>query len=122
MMSTGARVLCNSLILLALGTAAPAAWAVSTQGTSTTLNVPLEIPPKPPAPRMLDLRPPDIDEVMSADEMAAALPNPEDTEVIGPEAVVHGAPPAPYVPGGFAALYWAVTHPVSAWRILTPVQ
>jgi hypothetical protein len=35
---------------------------------------------------------------------------------------VRGAVPAPYVPGGFAALYWAVTHPLQSWRVLTPVQ
>ena len=121
-MSTGAKVLHNSLILLALGAAVPAAWAASAQGTSTALNIPIEIPAKPPTPRVLDLRPPDIHEVMSADELAAAIPNPEETEVVGPEAVVHGESPAPYVPGGFAALYWATTHPAGAWRILAPVQ
>lgn len=122
-MSTGARVLCNSLILLTLGAAVPAAWAASSgAGSSAALNVPIQIPPKPPTPRVLDLRPPDIHEVMSAEELAAAVPNPEETEIIGPEAVVHGESAAPYVPGGFAALYWAATHPAGAWRILAPVQ
>ena len=73
--------------------------------------------------KVLDLKSPDIHDVMSADEIAAALPNPDETELDGPETVqVHGAVPAPYVPGGFAALYWAVTHPLQSWRVLAPVQ
>jgi hypothetical protein len=60
---------------------------------------------------------------MSAEQMAAAIPNPDETEVMGPETVqVRGATPPPYVPGGFAALYWAATHLSQSWRILVPVQ
>jgi hypothetical protein len=76
----------------------------------------------PPAPKVLDLKSPDIHAVMSADQIAAAMPNPDESEVLEPEEVaVHGATPAPYVPGGFAALYWGVTHPLESWRIFAPV-
>jgi hypothetical protein len=87
------------------------------------LNIPIQTPPLPPKPHLLDLKPPDIRDVMSEQQIAALTPNPDDVEVVGPETVqVRGATPAPYVPGGFAALYWAATHPASAWRILAPVQ
>jgi len=72
----------------------------------------------------MDLKAPDIREVMTPEELAAATaPPPDEFEIIGPETVaVHGAPQPVYVPSGFAALYWAAIHPLSAWRILTPVQ
>ena len=122
-MTKSAKVLRNSLILLTLGTAASAAWAGSTSTSPIGFNVPVQSAATPPTPRILDLKAPDIHEVMSAEEIAAAIPNPDENELVGPETVqVHGAVPAPYVPGGFAALYWAIVHPVEAWRILTPVQ
>jgi len=119
-MSKNATILRNSLIVLALGAAVPATWADS----SPPFSVPVHSAASPPVKRTLDLRPPDIRVVMPADELNAALPNPDETELVGePETVqVQGAPPASYIPGGFAALYWAATHPVSAWRILAPVQ
>ena len=105
------------------------------QPDRTTAN---PTPPRPPPPKfsvtaadstqvprlvkVLDLKSPDIHDVMSADEIAAALPDPDENE-LDPETVqVHGAVPAPYVPGGFAALYWGLTHPIQSWRILAPVQ
>ncbi len=110
-MRKGATVLGNFLILLMLGVSAPAVWAAETPQTA------------PPRPRVLDLKIPEIHQVMSAEQIAAAIPNPDDVEVIGPETVqVRGATPPPYVPSGFAALYWAAVHPFSAWRIFTPVQ
>jgi hypothetical protein len=121
MMSKNATILRNSLIVLALGAAVPATWADS----SPPFSVAVHSAASPPVNhRTLDLTPPDIRDVMPADELNAALPNPDETEFVGePETVqVQGAPPAPYIPGGFAALYWAATHPVSAWRILVPVQ
>ena len=118
-MSKNATILRNSLIVLALGAAIPATWADS----SPSFSVPMHSATTPPVNRTLDLTPPDIRDVMPADELNAALPNPDETELVGPETVqVQGAPPPLYVPGGFAALYWAATHPASAWRILAPVQ
>ena len=72
----------------------------------------------------MDLKAPDIRDVMTPEDLAAAtaLP-PDEFEIIGPDTVaVHGAQQPVYVPGGFAALYWAAIHPLSAWRILAPVQ
>jgi hypothetical protein len=72
---------------------------------------------------MLDLKPPDIRSVMPASELATAIPDPDEIEIAEPETVaVHGATTAPYVPNGFASMYWAATHPASAWRILAPVR
>ena len=122
-MSKGATVRRNSLILLTLGMAVPTVCGAEDQRVVGQLDVPVQTAPTPPRPRVLDLKVPDIHQVMSAEQIAAAIPNPDDVQVIGPETVqVRGATPAPYVPGGFAALYWAATHPMSAWRILTPVE
>jgi hypothetical protein len=152
MMIRGTQVVRNSLISLVMGIAAAAAWAAPPPssapsatdktapssngvvlGDSATvaaatqpapgLNIPIETPPQPPRPRVLDLKAPDIREVMSMDQIAAAIPNPNDLDIMEPETVmIHGGTPPPYVPGGFGALYWAAIHPASAWRILAPVQ
>jgi hypothetical protein len=118
-----AKLLRNSLILLTLGAAGPVAWAASTPEPKSHFAVPIQSADTPPTPRIMDLKAPDIRDVMTQDEMAAALAPTDELEVIGPDAVaVHGATPAPYVPAGFGALYWAALHPMSAWRILAPVQ
>jgi len=124
MMSRRATVLRNSLIALALSASLPAAWADGA-AYNHGFKVPIQSASTPPAPpaRKLDLRAPDIRDVMSADQLNAALPNPEEVEVGGADTVqVQGEPPPPYVPGGFAALYWAATHLASSWRILAPIQ
>jgi hypothetical protein len=121
MMSNNSKILRNTLISLAFAAAIPAAWADDPPPQFTVTAQDSTQPPR--LLKVLDLKEPDIHDVMSADEIAAALPNPDETELDGPETVqVHGAVPAPYVPGGFAALYWAVTHPLQSWRVLTPVQ
>lgn len=124
MMSKTAGILRSSLILLTLGAAVPAAWAVSVpEPPKTQFSVPIQPADTPPTPRILDLKAPDVRDVMTTEEMAAALNPPPDVEVLESGAVaVHSEQPAPYVPGGFAALYWAALHPLSAWRIFAPVQ
>jgi hypothetical protein len=124
MSSKTAIVLRNSLITLGLGALASAAWAADPPAAPTAkFTVAVKPADQPPTPRVLDLKAPDIRTVMSADELNAALAVPDETEALEPETVaVHGAVPAPYVPGGFAALYWAANHPADSWRILTPVQ
>ena len=128
-MSKATKVLRNCLIWLAWGAALPAAAAAA-----ETLAPGTSAPPEPKVPfsvafrasdgHVLDLKAPDIRDVMTPDELAAATAVPPDEfEIIGPETVaVHGAPQPVYVPSGFAALYWAAIHPLSAWRILAPVQ
>jgi hypothetical protein len=109
----------NSLISLALLACMPAAWA----DHAPTATVRVHRVVAAPVPHRLDLTMPDIRTVMSAEELSAPLQNPDDVELMSPETVqVHGAPPAPYVPGGFEALWWGALHPAQAWRILTPVQ
>jgi hypothetical protein len=119
-MSEQAKILRNALISLAFAAAIPAAWAAD----EPKFSVPMQDSSQPPrGGHVLDLKPPDITDVMSEDEIAASMPTPDEPELSGPETVqVRGAVPAPYVPGGFAALYWAVTHPLQSWRVLTPVE
>ncbi len=124
--TTGLR---NSLILLAWSAAIPASgWASETLSPGTSAppepKAHFSVPFRAPEGHILDLKAPDIREVMTPDELAAATATPPDEfEIIGPETVaVHGAPQPVYVPSGFAALYWAAIHPLSAWRILAPVQ
>jgi len=128
-MSKVTQVLRNALILLAWGAAIPAAaWASETlaPGTSTPPGpkVHFSVPFQASDAHVMDLKAPDIRDVMTPEELAAATSIPPDeVEIAGPETVaVHGAPQPVYVPSGFAALYWAAIHPLSAWRILAPVQ
>lgn len=130
-------ILRNSLISLAIGAVATTVWAVPPPDNATSaattaakgksanavsgLNIPIQIPATPPKPRLLDLKPPDIRAVMSEEQITAAIPNPEEMTVEGETVQVRSAIPAPYVPSGFAALYWAATHPSQSWRILAPV-
>lgn len=124
MMSKATKILHNSLILLAFGAAmAPAAWAVEAPPAQTQFSVPVQPADSPPTPRLLDLKAPDVKDVMTPDEMASVVAAPDEFEVYAPDTVaVHGATFAPYVPSGFGALYWGALHPFSAWRILAPVQ
>jgi hypothetical protein len=118
-MAERVTILRSSLLSLVLAAAIPAAWAAD---GVTNFTVPMQNSSLPPTPRVLDLKAPDVHTVMSAEQIAAAIPNPDDTEVVEPETVqVHGGTPPPYVPSGFAALYWAAMHPSEAWRIVAPV-
>jgi hypothetical protein len=119
-MAKKVTILRSSLLSLALAVAIPAAWAGD--GTKN-FSVPVQDSSAPPTPRLLNLKAPDIHTLMTSEQIAAAIPNPDDTEVVEPETVqVHGgSKPAPYVPSGFAALYWAALHPTESWRIVTPV-
>ena len=116
-MIKNSKILRSALISLAFAATMPAAWAGGQK-----FNVAMQDDNHPPRLiRVLDLKAPDIHDVMSADEIAALLP--DDSDVVGAETVqVRGAVPAPYVPGGFAAIYWGLTHPIQAWRILAPAQ
>ena len=123
MMGKAAKILRSSLILLALGAAVPAVWAVEASPAKSQFSVPVQPADAPPTPHLLDLKAPDVKDVMTPDEMASILTPPDEFEVLAPETVaVHGATYVPYVPSGFGALYWAALHPFSAWRILAPVQ
>ena len=118
-MTKKVTILRGTLVSLAHAATIPAAWAAD---GVTNLHVPMQNSSAPPTPRVLDLKAPDIHALMTSDQIAAAIPNPDENEVIEDETVqVHGGTPPPYVPGGFAALYWAALHPAEAWRIVTPV-
>jgi len=127
-MSKLTKVFRNSLILLAWSAAVPATWAAETLASGTAAppepETHFSVPFQPSDAHVMDLKAPDIRDVMTPEDLAAAtaLP-PDEFEIIGPDTVaVHGAQQPVYVPGGFAALYWAAIHPLSAWRILAPVQ
>lgn len=124
MMSNTAKIVRSSLILLTLGAAIPTGWAAgAATPPKTQFSVPIQAADTPPTPRILDLKAPDVRDVMTTDEMAAAMNPPNDVEVLESGSVaVHSETPPPYVPSGFAALYWAAIHPLSAWRIFAPVQ
>jgi hypothetical protein len=134
-MSNNSKVLHNTLISLAFAVAIPAAWAddpvatppatqtATPAATSTKFTVTAtDSTQVPHLMKVLDLKSPDIHDVMSADEIAAVLPDPEENELDPETVAVHGAVPTPYVPGGFAAIYWGLTHPLQSWRVLAPVQ
>lgn len=130
MMSKATTIFRNSLILLTWTAAIPAAagaaetLAPGTAAPPDQSKVHFSVPFQPPAAHVLDLKAPDIRDVMTQEQLAAATSVPPDElEIIGPETVaVHGAAQPVYVPSGFAALYWAAIHPLSAWRILAPIQ
>lgn len=118
-MSKKVQIVRNSLISLALAASVPAAWAENARTAAVSVHRAVTAP----LTRRLDLTSPDIRTVMSAEELNAPLQKPDDIAFAVPETVqVHGAPPPPYVPGGFAALWWGATHPAQAWRVLTPVE
>src|SRR5262249_27252250 len=72
----------------------------------------------------LNLTPPEVRPVVPEDELKEPLPSDEQmTETQEAQTVrVQGDPQAPDVPGGFAALWWALIHPSQAWRILAPAE
>jgi hypothetical protein len=74
-----------------------------------------------PAPRRaLDLSTPDVRKLVPHQQLDTPL---SDEDFEPPETVdVKGEKPAPNVPGGFASIWWGVTHPSQVWRIFAPVQ
>ena len=71
-MSKTAKIVRSSLILLTLGAAVPAVWAAGAatppQSTSGAhFSVPVQSA-TPPMPRILDLKAPDVRDVMTTDE------------------------------------------------------
>jgi hypothetical protein len=108
-----ARTLIACALLLAVGTAtaddkkaAPAKPAVRDPSTP------------------LDLRPPNITDLFSAQEIALIIAKTfsddiEGVEVRGQRIVEPSA--TPDVWGGLAAPFWALVNPTQAWRILAPL-
>src|SRR5579859_1746126 len=87
-MAKKVTILRGSLLSLALAAAIPATWAAD---SATNLHVPMQNGSAPPTPRVLDLKAPDIHAVMTTEQIAAAIPNPDDTEVLESDTVaVHG--------------------------------
>jgi hypothetical protein len=118
-MSKRVQTFRNPLILLALGACVSTAGADQARTVAASVHHAVNAP----VPSTLDLTPPDIRDVMSVDEWSVPLPDPDESEFTGPNAVqVQVAAPSPYVPGGFEALWWGMLHPGQAWRILTPAQ
>jgi hypothetical protein len=75
--------------------------------------------------KSLNLTAPDVRTVVPEEELKEPLPNTEQiTETQEADTVSvkgeQGVPPD--VPGGLGAIWWAVSHPSQAWRILTPAE
>jgi hypothetical protein len=73
----------------------------------------------------LNLTAPDVRTVVPEEELKEPLPSTEQiTEVQESDTVSvkgdKGVPPD--VPMGLGAIWWAVSHPSQAWRILTPAE
>ena len=84
-----------------------------------------EAAPTPKSTKPLDLRAPDIKQLLSAEQLAALLAaakaeNLEGVEVEGKRDPSRKTEDEPW--GGLAAPIWALLHPDQAWRILTPVS
>jgi hypothetical protein len=77
------------------------------------------------AKKALNLTAPDVRTVVPAEELKEPLPSSQqvvetqDSETVSVKGD-QGVPPD--VPGGLGALWWAVSHPSQAWRILTPAE
>jgi hypothetical protein len=76
------------------------------------------------AQRPLNLTAPDVQTVVSADELKEPLPSNEQiTEVQEDQTVsVKGEGVPTDVPLGFGAIWWALNHPSQAWRIVVPAE
>ena len=78
----------------------------------------------PPAPKVLDLRPPNITELYTHQQLARLIAkmeaeNIEEIEVEG--ARVPAPTFTPRVWPAIAAPFWAMLHPTQAWRIFAPI-
>ena len=77
------------------------------------------------AKKPLNLTAPDVRTVVPEEELKEPLPSTDQiTEVQESDTVSvkgeQGVPPD--VPVGLGAIWWAVSHPSQAWRILTPSE
>jgi hypothetical protein len=75
-------------------------------------------------PRRLDLRAPDINRILTPEQIASALASARDRNIeeVQVEGVRTRPPPAtPAVWPGILAPFWALAHPTQAWRILAPI-
>jgi hypothetical protein len=78
----------------------------------------------PPAPKALDLRPPNITELYTRQQLARMIAKMEADNI--EEIEVEGAriPPPTFTPRvwpAIAAPFWALLHPTQAWRIFAPI-
>jgi hypothetical protein len=102
----GVRTLvCLNMSLRCFTVAAP-----PTDGSSKTVRM-----------ASLDLRAPDIRNIVSEAELRQRLDEPYELQAQQEQVEVEGTRPDIHVAPGIASLPWAVMHPTQAWRILLPV-
>ena len=80
-------------------------------------------PPAAPA-KPLDLRPPDITQLYTSQQLADLLEKLEEQHIENVEVEGARVPPPPGTPRvwpAIAAPFWALLHPTQAWRILAPL-
>lgn len=120
--TSGSSVSIVAIGLLALTQAAPA--AESTSSGSGTAQGPLQAQASP-VRRPLDLRPPDITTLLTQAELDRLLSRivEENIEEIEVQRERTRAPDlgSPDVPLGIVSTFWAIAHPLQAWRILAPI-
>lgn len=91
----------------------------------TNADVRAEDEAETPPPKLLDLRPPDITELYSQQQLQQLIAKMEAENI--EEIEVEGARPpgpaynTPRVWPAIAAPFWALLHPTQAWRILAPI-
>jgi hypothetical protein len=106
------------------GTASAKSAAQPATSTAPAANAKAGSEPGKAPNRPLNLAAPDVRTVVPADQLKEPLPS-QDQEADAQEAEtvqVKAGPGGPEVPSGFASIWWAVTHPTQAWRILSPAQ
>ncbi len=122
-MSRRTSVLWTLLVCAAAGSAEPPVQRIlAVPGTPLTAAAP-DVPAKPvPDRQPLDLRIGDVRKYMPPEEYRAAISGSEERNTVLVEA---NRPLLPMkseqaVPGGLIAPFWALAHPLQAWRIFVP--
>jgi hypothetical protein len=104
--------------LASAGVAADADDA-AVQTTASTVTTAPAAPVKP-----LDLRPPQITQLYTSEQLEALLEKMDREHIEGVEVEGERIPPPTFTPQvwpGIAAPFWALLHPTQAWRIFAPI-
>jgi hypothetical protein len=104
---------------LALAGAAAHADEAAVAKNATTANT----APAAPAKR-LDLKPPDITELYTSEQLQTMLDRMDAQHLEGVEVEGERIPAPKFTPEiwpGIAAPFWALLHPTQAWRIFGPI-
>jgi hypothetical protein len=104
---------------LALAGAAAHADEAAVASTATTARTAPAAPAQP-----LDLKPPNITELYTSEQLAALLDKMDAQHLEGVEVEGERIPAPKFTPEiwpGIGAPFWALLHPTQAWRIFGPI-